>query len=379
MARMGDESMTLRLPAAHPLIASSGSSDNNSEPEKTVSRIKRSSRKGAGQPTRMRMVRSVPSYTNMQTKIPPQNGHMHKVSSYNAEALGPNSQGSEFSDHAKTPGVNSLQLKEFKRRFSHDEFSGHAKNPGADSLRGHPHNVQVDDPVTGQVPGQSEKLKMLRRRRDKLTEKYSQLSSISLEGSSYSEGTSSSQEGGRAHIMNMTSIQQKQEHHHKKVIRFSLVEIREFPRILGDNPSCRSGPPITIGWDYDKAAIVKIPIREFDEISRKNKKKGGFRLVLSRHEREEILFRGGYTQSQIAQNVRQMIKIKNQRRQTINNLPVARFEEAMESVIRKIKALRFYRRKVKGKTLTPPVDIDYSNEDTISCLTLDVSRHKKRK
>jgi hypothetical protein len=122
-----------------------------------------------------------------------------------------------------------------------------------------------------------------------------------------------------------------------------LVEIRQYPRILGDNPSCRSGPPVTLGWDYDKAAVVKVPVQEFDQIARQNKKK---HFVLSRREREGILFNSGYTQSQIAQNVRQMIKIKNQRKQTINNLPVARFEEAMENAIRNTKKLQCYSKKI---------------------------------
>ena len=34
----------------------------------------------------------------------------------------------------------------------------------------------------------------------------------------------------------------------KSSIKFSSVEIREYPRIVGDNPSCASGAPISIDW-----------------------------------------------------------------------------------------------------------------------------------
>eukprot|EP00978_Attheya_sp_CCMP212_P007143 scaffold16612_cov35-Attheya_sp.AAC.4 len=373
----------------------SQSSDDHNEPEKTISRsIKKSSRKKRGEPPKVRMVQSLPSSTNMEMRNPITKRHLHNVSSNKAEAPGTNSQwpefnrvpshlqNSEFSGYATNPDANSLLSSEFKRRFSHpqnSEFSGyatnpdansflssefkrrfrqprdgvvddHVKNPGENSLSSdfkrrfsHPHNPEIHVPVPRHVPVQNEKLEMLRRRRDKLAENYRQLSNRSLEGSSSNEGASSSNEGDRAP---MTSIQEKK-NDHKQCVLFSLVEIREYPRILGDNPSCRWGPPISLGWDYDKAAVVKVPVREFDEIAKKNKKK---HFLLSRSEREGILFDEGYTRSQIAENARQMIKIRDQRRQTINNLYVARLEEALENVIRAIKKFNLYRRK-GGKLL----------------------------
>ena len=63
----------------------------------------------------------------------------------------------------------------------------------------------------------------------------------------------------------------------------------------------------------------------------------GTALVLSRSEREEILEERGYSRSAIADAVRTNVKIKNNRRQTVHNLPVARFEEVAESVRRKVK------------------------------------------
>jgi len=33
-------------------------------------------------------------------------------------------------------------------------------------------------------------------------------------------------------------------------VAFSVVQIREYERTVGDNPSCTAGPPISLGWEY---------------------------------------------------------------------------------------------------------------------------------
>merc|ERR1712238_242161 len=33
-------------------------------------------------------------------------------------------------------------------------------------------------------------------------------------------------------------------------VSFKAVEIREYDRAIGDNPSCSSGPPIALDWNY---------------------------------------------------------------------------------------------------------------------------------
>ena len=47
--------------------------------------------------------------------------------------------------------------------------------------------------------------------------------------------------------------------------------------------------------------------------------------------REEILIYSGHARKEIAESVREVIKIRNQRVQTINNLGLAGFEEKIES------------------------------------------------
>lgn len=46
-------------------------------------------------------------------------------------------------------------------------------------------------------------------------------------------------------------------------VRFSTIEIRTFPMILGDNPACdKYGPPLTIDWEPESTKKVKVDIYE---------------------------------------------------------------------------------------------------------------------
>lgn len=49
-----------------------------------------------------------------------------------------------------------------------------------------------------------------------------------------------------------------------RAVGFASVQIREYPRILGDNPSVTSGPPITLSWEYDDEAGGRCSIDEWE-------------------------------------------------------------------------------------------------------------------
>jgi hypothetical protein len=128
-----------------------------------------------------------------------------------------------------------------------------------------------------------------------------------------------------------------------KKVSFSNIEVRKYPLILGDNPSVRSGPPLSIGWEHDPATVVLESVEEYER--RKCYRKT---LVMSRSEREAILFNLGYSRSEIAKNIRHVIKVKNQRRTTINNLSVAKVEEAVETAKNSVKKIIGFTRKDKN-------------------------------
>jgi hypothetical protein len=161
----------------------------------------------------------------------------------------------------------------------------------------------------------------------------------------------------------------------RKKVRFNAIQIRDYERIVGDNPSCTSGPPLSyvqcsvgfekklgtklifsfinvsvqicsIGWKYGKTAIIDVNSYESARQYRKN----SIRLILSREEREALLLNWGASFHDIVESVRGNIKVKNQRRQTVTNLgKVERIEEAFESATRKLKRALMLRRSTGNK------------------------------
>mmetsp|Transcript_36803 Transcript_36803/g.62642 ORF Transcript_36803/g.62642 Transcript_36803/m.62642 type:complete len:540 (-) Transcript_36803:181-1800(-) len=118
----------------------------------------------------------------------------------------------------------------------------------------------------------------------------------------------------------------------KKSVSFGDVQIRTHETILGDNPSCISGPPIGIGWRYDPNHI-SMPVDAY-ELSQGSKLRNDA-LVLDRSERETILLQHiGCNKQDLAQAVRGVVKAKSQRKKTVDNLKVAWFEERAEVLTR---------------------------------------------
>jgi hypothetical protein len=89
-----------------------------------------------------------------------------------------------------------------------------------------------------------------------------------------------------------------------------------------------------IGWAHSKDRTM-----HFDEYERlRPPRREALDLVLTRQDREELLLEWGATFNQIIEAIRSNIKIKNQRRRTVQNLGTYdRWEEAMESASRRIK------------------------------------------
>lgn len=116
-------------------------------------------------------------------------------------------------------------------------------------------------------------------------------------------------------------------------VTFSMVHIREYERIISDHPNCTSGVPIGIGWNYQHAVSVDVDLFE-DAVTRRFPCR-----ILSRREREEMVRKWGATSKEIASAIRNALKVKNQRRQTLNSIEKKydRWEEAFESTSKTLK------------------------------------------
>jgi hypothetical protein len=127
-------------------------------------------------------------------------------------------------------------------------------------------------------------------------------------------------------------------------IRWDCVQIREYARCLGDNPSCSSGPPVSIGWDYSDNTVVSLD--KYEE-NRPPRRTNG-QMLLPRSVRQEMLLKEWEVpRSQIASAVRTNIKVKNQRRQTVNNMSQKneKIEKIVQSAGRKLKRTVLFKKK----------------------------------
>jgi len=122
-----------------------------------------------------------------------------------------------------------------------------------------------------------------------------------------------------------------------KKVRFSTAEVRTYKRMYSDNPSVSGGPPVGIGWRYNPRLTHRFSVAQH---KRSEKYNHGYCPTLSREEREQCLLDAGFSDKDIAQFTREAIKIKNQRRTTVQNAsfgPTADIEEKIENIGRAIK------------------------------------------
>eukprot|EP00540_Astrosyne_radiata_P004146 CAMPEP_0116845770 /NCGR_PEP_ID=MMETSP0418-20121206/13463_1 /TAXON_ID=1158023 /ORGANISM="Astrosyne radiata, Strain 13vi08-1A" /LENGTH=503 /DNA_ID=CAMNT_0004476941 /DNA_START=56 /DNA_END=1567 /DNA_ORIENTATION=- len=126
-------------------------------------------------------------------------------------------------------------------------------------------------------------------------------------------------------------------------VTFGRVSIRDYERILSDNPSCMSGPSIGIGWRVLRE-------RHYKDVEVYEQRKGrppvqSDRILLNREQRERMLLELGYSQKQIAAAVRLNIAVKNRRKQTVHNLGASGMEEMIETAGNGFKRLLFLKKR----------------------------------
>lgn len=99
-----------------------------------------------------------------------------------------------------------------------------------------------------------------------------------------------------------------------------------------------------ISWEYNK--VGALPLEEYEKT--RPPRRSHFEMVLPRKLRQDMLKREwDVPQRHIADAVRNNVKIKNQRKATVNNLGKAtKVEEAMESAQRKFKRLLTFQKPV---------------------------------
>ncbi|KAL7518740.1 hypothetical protein ACHAWX_003550 [Stephanocyclus meneghinianus] len=118
-------------------------------------------------------------------------------------------------------------------------------------------------------------------------------------------------------------------------ITFGQVCIREYERVLGDNPSVTSGPPLSIGWRYASQPI-QIDVDAFE--AGKGFPRSSSEYLVPKAVREKILREhADASRRDLAHAVRNINRQKQQRRKTVVNLALAPAEEKIEKVKRSVQ------------------------------------------
>ncbi|KAL3928403.1 MAG: hypothetical protein SGBAC_012666 [Bacillariaceae sp.] len=99
-------------------------------------------------------------------------------------------------------------------------------------------------------------------------------------------------------------------------VKFHSVEVREYPIIPGDHPSCRLGPPLTIGWEHNKSSCKISPMDDFENLRGRQRCRNTQELMISSFERRNILKKLGFSKREIGKASTQASKVRNQRNTT---------------------------------------------------------------
>ena len=157
----------------------------------------------------------------------------------------------------------------------------------------------------------------------------------------------------------------------QRAVHFSTVSVRYHATVLGVNPFCTSGPPISLSWYHDPSlADSNVPIDEYESYSHPTAPKSEWDLALSRAERERRLLDAGYSRDKIAAAIRETNRVKDQRRQTVLTLGASGAQEFAESVGRTTKKALLLRKgsdhlyqewKVSSRGMVQTIDPIKSN------------------
>lgn len=119
----------------------------------------------------------------------------------------------------------------------------------------------------------------------------------------------------------------------EKKVHFGSVQIRNYERVLGDNPACSCGSPTSLGWKY--TAMDPIPLDQYE--GDRNPLRGRRQLKMSPITRRNILHNIlGYTHEEIDAAEEKMKVIRRQREKS-KKLSSSPGKDAVRAIGRKIK------------------------------------------
>ena len=99
-------------------------------------------------------------------------------------------------------------------------------------------------------------------------------------------------------------------------VKFDSIVIREYTRIIGDNPACSSGAPISLGWFYNPDREQELPLELFEKY-REGKRRDANMMKMPPSIREQVLVNEwGVTMREIYEVSNENKKVQDQRIKT---------------------------------------------------------------
>ena len=135
----------------------------------------------------------------------------------------------------------------------------------------------------------------------------------------------------------------------KKSVRFSNVTVREYPIILGDNPSVTVGPPVTIDWQPFSEELLDL---ESHMLMTPLPHRTNEQMSMPSMYRREILLNAGCSCCDMMKAMDGTNFIKEQRLATIKSLKLSILEEIKEKMKRRLNKIFSERRKVHIQAMT---------------------------
>jgi len=135
-----------------------------------------------------------------------------------------------------------------------------------------------------------------------------------------------------------------QELKQKKKVRFSHIEVRQYPMILGDNPSVSSGPALTIDWEYFSEA--QFSIEHYDTIHKKTHRSTRH-LIMPLSCRMLIAKNAGHSYREIRQCLKEMKEYKAGLRQ--ESKPAIDQRSMKEKIFKKMNLALIKKSVIKTK------------------------------
>jgi hypothetical protein len=113
-------------------------------------------------------------------------------------------------------------------------------------------------------------------------------------------------------------------------VSFSFVRIREYPIIIGDNPSNMTGIPIAIDWTHVRQIDCSIDEYEAQKLASRTM----LELRLPSKIRDDILKEQGYSLSDRRNGMKAANIARRQRRRTTETMNLAPMQEMIEKMSR---------------------------------------------